>query len=193
MTTGRDRFIAIADEYRAIQKQADQLTAALTEEQARFRPSPTRWSIAECLLHLNTATKGYLERLERACREAPLTETPPLQSTLFGRLFVWWMEPPARLKAPAPKPFLPPQTSEPLAEILQTFRGMNDRLELAAREAAQRDFTGVTISSPVSKKLRFAVSDTFAFIAAHERRHLWQAAKIRQALSSSSSASGPRF
>jgi len=177
-----ERFAALADEFRAIQTASATIVAGLTDEQARWRPSPKEWSIAECIIHLNTATKGYLERLERANREARETDDPPLISTPFGRLFKWWMEPPVRVKLPAPKGFLPPPPDERIHDVMAAFAAMNDRLSAAAMDAARRDFTGVTISSPVSRKLRFTVSDTFGFIAAHERRHLWQAAKIRQAL-----------
>lgn len=178
----RERFAALVEEFRAIQTSAASLVDGLTDEQARWRPSPEQWSIAECLIHLNTATKGYLERLERANREARESDNPSLHSTLFGRAFIWWMEPPVRMRAPAPKGFLPPPPTERIEDIMGAFTAMNDRLSSAAADAARRDFTGVTISSPVTRKLRFTVSDTFRFIAAHERRHLWQASKIRQAL-----------
>lgn len=53
-------------------------------------------------------------------------------------------------------------------------------IELAAR-ADGLDLAAVKIRSPIAPVLRFSLGQCFAINAAHERRHVWQARRVREA------------
>ena len=42
------------------------------------------------------------------------------------------------------------------------------------------DLGGIRMSSPISRRFKMSLGQWFAFLAAHERRHLWQAWQVRK-------------
>ena len=46
------------------------------------------------------------------------------------------------------------------------------------RQANGLDLGRVRVRAPMNKWVRFSLGSGFAFMAAHERRHLWQARQI---------------
>jgi hypothetical protein len=85
------------------------------------------------------------------------------------------MEPPARLPLRAPKIFRPPAEARPLADVLSEFETVQARITGSIGAAANLDFAGVTMRSPASRLLKMNLVDAYRAMAAHERRHLWQA------------------
>ena len=49
------------------------------------------------------------------------------------------------------------------------------------RAGADLDLTGVRFPNPFVRGVRFSLATGFNVIVAHERRHLWQAWRVRQA------------
>ena len=48
------------------------------------------------------------------------------------------------------------------------------------RASADQDLAGVRFQNPFMRGVRFSLATGFSVIAAHERRHLWQAWEIRR-------------
>src|SRR5512141_2248698 len=94
----------IRDEIAKVNAGAQTLCAGLTEEELIWRPHPGKWSIAENLVHLNLTTQIFLPTVDRAI-ETSLRDGSapgPFELGVLGRLFVWYVEPPPKIKAPAP-------------------------------------------------------------------------------------------
>src|SRR5437588_7387216 len=100
----RGEFLAITDRARKV---SDRLGPVLLTR----RPAPDHWSAAECLLHLRITAEAYLpiwrDAIRRARNSGWQASTDPFRVDLWGRFFVWFIEPPPKVRFPAPKAFVP--------------------------------------------------------------------------------------
>ena len=169
----------------AAERDARALVAGLTEERGAWRAEAGSWSVAECLDHLATANRIYLGAMQppaaRAC-SAGRRRRSPAQPGLVGRWFVKFLEPPvnARLKTKAPRT-IRPRTAPALNDAVATFLASQDEVREFLRTYAEIDLTGVRFPNPFIRGVRFSLATGLHVIAAHERRHLWQAWRVRQA------------
>ena len=172
----RRQFEQLADD-------ADALVAPLTEAQFIWQPTPRSWSVAQCIDHLNATARMYLPRLDEGIAEAMrrgLYGRGPFTHDFIGGLFVRTMEPPPRLKVKAPATFHPaPQ--RPRAEIMAAFRAYQVQFVDRLRQASGLDLRRARVVSPASTWIKMSLNSGFALMAAHERRHLWQARQVMAA------------
>lgn len=176
-------------ELRSTGEEAEELAAGLTPDQLWWRPAPERWSVGECLDHLVRTGEAYLETLDGAIdggRRRGLLADGPGRRSLMGRWLVRFLEPPPGLGIPAPGRIRPrePATGgsgphgdgDPLSAFLALRPELADRL----RAADGLDLGGIRMASPFARFVRFDLGSAFRIVAAHERRHLWQARRVRE-------------
>lgn len=172
---------AYIDQVRAIQRDARELVAGLTEEQANRPPVPGRWSVLQCLDHVTRTLEQYLGPMERMIAEAAAREAagkPPFREGWFTRWFVRDMEPPVRLKLSAPRRVRPAPTLS-VQPVLEQFTAAHDRLIDVAVRAGGVSLRHARMSSPFARWVRLTLGQALAVNAAHARRHLWQARRVR--------------
>src|SRR5262249_19676797 len=83
----------------------------MSDADFNWTPGPDRWSIAQCIEHLNATARSYLPMIDEAIAEAIRRGRygeGPFRYTLMGRLIAWSQEPPPRLKLKSPRAFQPP-------------------------------------------------------------------------------------
>lgn len=173
------------DDYRQqfeqLARQADALVTPLTDEQFNWHPMPGAWSIAECLDHLNVTARLYLPHLDEAIADAirrGLYGDGPFTHDLIGRLLVLSMEPPARIiKVKAPESFRP-GAPRARSEIMAAFGAYQVQFVDRLRQANGLDLRRARVHSPASSWIKVSLNSGFALMAAHERRHLWQAEQV---------------
>jgi hypothetical protein len=92
------------------------------------------------------------------------------------------LEPPvsARFKMKAPR-LIVPRTAPTLDDAITSFLASHDNVRAFLRTYADLDLTGVRFPNPFIRGIRFSLATGLHVIAAHERRHLWQAWRVRQA------------
>jgi hypothetical protein len=59
------------------------------------------------------------------------------------------------------------------------------------RQANGLDLSRVRVVSPLTSLMRMSLGQCFGLLAAHERRHLWQAARVREELRQQASSGHP--
>lgn len=169
-------------EFERLASEADALIAPLTEEQFNWEPKPGAWSVAQCIEHLNITARLYLPRLDEGIADAirgGLYGEGPYQHDLIGRMFIRVMEPPATFKVKAPVSFRPgPRRSR--SEIMAAFRAYQVQFVDRLRQANGLDLRRAKVHSPASTWIKMSLGAGFALMAAHERRHLWQARRVTQ-------------
>lgn len=141
------------------------------------RPGEQRWSAAECIEHLNLSNRAYLPRIDQALatlHERKLTGNGPFRLEWNARLLKFWLEPPSRLRLPTSAPFQPIEVKDAGAAIGE-FVALNTQLETRLETARGFDLGAAKIVSPFAKNVKYSVYSAFVLIAAHNRRHLWQA------------------
>ena len=174
----------IEDALEAAERDARTLVAGLRGELGEWRAEPGSWSVAHCLDHLATANRVYLAAMrpaaDRARAEGRLRKGPATPGTIGG-LFVWQLEPPVttwfKLRAPRT---IRPQPSPRLRAAFEAF--VAEQLQVLAflHEHAALDLAGVRFVNPFIRGIRFSLATGLHVIAAHERRHLWQAWNVRR-------------
>ena len=159
------------------------LVEGLSPEQLEWREGPDRWSIAECLSHLNVTADQYypaIDRSMRRARERGLLGKGPFRHGFLMNRFIAMLEPPPRRSFKAPQNFRP--RAKNLANEVGIFFAHQDAIMKRVRQADGLDLARVRLVSPVSRWLRMSLGQSFALLAAHERRHLWQSARVKEAL-----------
>jgi hypothetical protein len=160
---------------------ADTVCAGLADAQFHWRPDDGRaWSVALCLDHLIRANRAYMDAmrpsLDRALREG-WTRRGPIASNIVGRWFVRTMEPPVRSRMRAPRAIVPSATGS-REEILLRFHDVHRELVDLVDACAGVDVNRATFASPFLRLAHVRLGTAFRILAAHDRRHLWQAAQV---------------
>jgi hypothetical protein len=165
---------------------AESVAHGLSHEQFNWSPDPGRWSIGQCLDHLNAVDGRDLAPLRAAIdagRSRKLAGAGPFTYGFLSRKFVASMEPPVKRKFKAPKLYAPRAESDPMATLAEYLRISADMRGLA-RSAAGLDLARVKTSLPALPALlramvKMPLGARFEAIVAHGRRHLWQAEQVR--------------
>ncbi len=162
----------------AASDRAKKLAEGLPEGSLMRRPWPDQWSIAENLRHLDLTSNAFLPVLEEAAargrREGDHGQGP-FRLDFWGLALKWYLEPPARWKSKATKPFEPSNTAAALGAFLQSQARLRQRFEALKGLALDK----IKVTSPFAKRVRYSVWSALNLILAHERRHLWQAEQAK--------------
>lgn len=174
---------SMLDQLETIKKEGAALAAGLTDAQFNWRPGPGRWSIAQNLNHLNVGDLKVLPAFDRAIaagRAKGKTSTGPFRYGWFSRFLIREMEPPPRRRMKTPITGSAGDQHR-AADILPEFARVRDELARRVRESDGLDLAGIRTVSPVNRLIRLPLGAYFAFILAHDRRHIWQARQVRTA------------
>jgi hypothetical protein len=166
----------------SIRSDASELVSGLKESQFNWRPNPQSWSMAECLLHLNMVGERYAKELEKVLEDPRVrarTGRGPFEHGPFARWMLAGTEPPPKSKSKAPRSFRPAY-GQPLNAVMPTFFHLQDRLVRLVEQSDGLHLHKIRVPAPGMGPVRFNLHSTFSWIAAHERRHLWQARQVRQ-------------
>ena len=177
---------ALDDALAAAEDDARALAAGLSEELGSWRPSASAWSIAECFDHLAVANTVYLQAMEPPAAQAKANgqaRRRPAVPGIVGGWFVRMLEPPVkprfRIKAPTK---IEPRRNPALQDAVSAFLASQSGARNFLRTYADVDLTGVRFPNPFVGGVRFSLATGLHVIAAHDRRHLWQAWQVRRAL-----------
>ena len=120
---------------------------------------------------------------------AELTRTSrsnkPARFGWLDRLFVWALGRGKEGKATTrvkTGPAFEPGAGRSIPILESEFIALQDRLIQAARSANGLDLAGIKVRSILNESFQFALGAWFVGIAAHQERHLDQAARARKAI-----------
>ena len=161
---------------------ARQLVESLTDAQLNWQSATGRtWSIVQCLDHLAKTNTLYAEAMQSAVRKTPSGRQPTrgqIRPGWLERQFIKSMDAPARMKFRAPRKVIP-AGSRTREEALATFCASHQEIRSLIAECGEVDLNRVRFRSPFIWAVRLTVGTGFLLMAAHERRHLWQARQVR--------------
>lgn len=170
----------IARELTQIDGELRALVAPLGDAQANWEPqNGRRWSVRQNVSHMALTKTVYVRAMRRTPRRAPGRPCGVVEDALgpCGRWFLRILEPPPRVKAPAP-PSIQPASTGTLGDAVAAFLAAQDLARALAREVSASDLRA-TFPNPFFGLLRVRLATGLLVLAAHDRRHLWQ---IRQVL-----------
>jgi hypothetical protein len=163
-------------------QRAESVVRGLTPEQVTTQPAPGKWSIAECILHLNATAAVVQPLMEKAIAQARQDKkvgAGPFDIGLKGRLLVWIAEPPPKFRIPAPPHLRPPSQIDDPARLLPDFLKAQDGWERLIRESAGLDLARTKVG-PLFSPFRARLAASFPWMMAHQRRHLLQAENVKR-------------
>jgi DinB family protein len=170
----------VADEYKGAQRRLHELVGAVPVEQWGQRADPARWSVAECVAHLNLTSTAYLPLLRDGVARARLLERRPIgryRRDPLGWLLWATMGPPVRVRLKTIARFLPQRAAAPAVLVQEFERLQATQLECLAQGDGLR-LSDVRIKSPFNARLRYNLYACFTILPRHQHRHLWQAERV---------------
>ena len=170
---------------------ADREFVPLRPEQLLRKPAPDKWSVAQCLEHLNRYGLHYLPAMQSRIDDALARDShpePAFRSGWLGDLFVRTVQPMqtgsalANRRYPAPTAYNPDRTGTTTAEALPTFlRQQQTTLQLLER--AQRvNLEAIRVPISITNLIRLRLGDCLRFVIVHNQRHVQQAQRVVKGL-----------
>ena len=162
-------------------RQTGAVAGDLDVELLNWRPSPSQWSIGQCLEHLLITNNVYLPAIARALDgQAPAAAAPEaITPGWFGRWFIRnYIDPETqRAAAKAPRKIVPAQRVD--ADIVTKFLRSNETARDLFRRASAFDVNRIRFKNPFVAGIRFTVGTGVEIVWRHQRRHLLQAERVR--------------
>lgn len=160
----------------------DNLTArvqqlkALDISKLNYKQNSGKWSVLECIEHLNLYGDYYLPEIEqRILAQRPGSNTPVFKSGLLGNYFANLMRAeavPGKMKSPKDKN---PANSALTITTIDRFLKQQERLKALLMQAKQVNLTKTKTSISISNLVKLRLGDTFRFLIYHIERHVKQA------------------
>jgi hypothetical protein len=182
----------LIDALEELNQRADALFRRHSSEELHWKPSPKRWSMAECVDHMSTSLGLYLPSFEAVLRGGAPRGDGPFAYGPFARGWIRLVGP-GGPKLPSPGSMRPraakpsgssggtSQVSLPDPDtLLAEFRGGNDRLAELIRASEGVDLARTRTRSPVIPVLRFSLGAWFETCVQHSRRHMEQAERLSE-------------
>lgn len=166
---------------RAASKEAEDLVASIAPNLLDTRSNTGGWSIAQCLDHLARTNRAYSTAMrEAAVRAIHLQNKPRTHEVRPGWLSRWFirkLEPPVIQRMKAPAKIVPAPNLDGQIALREFVRSQNAIIDLLT-ECKDLDLNGIRFTNPFIGGIRFSLGAGFLIIAAHDRRHLWQAGRL---------------
>jgi hypothetical protein len=153
---------------------------SLSVQQLNWKPSSDRWSIAQCIDHLETTNKAYFpifEKIVNGGKKNTFWESLPWFPVFWGKMLIKSVSPEGARKLKAPTIFQP-GTSNIDQAILRRFIDQQNQVIGYMKATEGMNLEKIIISSPVSNIITYSLIDAYRIIVAHEKRHLLQAERV---------------
>jgi len=171
-----------------IRRRAEALVDSLGAEQLTQRPDPGKWSIAECLAHLNITANVVQPLIAMAIqrgKNAKRFGTGPFPLGFRGKMLIWIATPPPKFRIRAPQSVAPPVTIANPTQLLPEFLTLQDEWQRLWNGAEGLDMGRINIGRRLSP-FYCHLSAVFPWMMAHQQRHLLQAEKVKAQLGAKS-------
>lgn len=175
---------AVIREYESAEARLRRLAAEVPDGWWVRRADPARWSIAECVAHLNLTAEAYLPLIREGTaqargigRKAPARYRRDPAGWLLWRLG----GPPVRHRVRTTARFIPEAlVSE--AGLLERFARLQAEQIEAVRAADGLPLGRVRVTSPFDARIRYNLYSCLTIQPPHQHRHLWQAEQVLEEL-----------
>ncbi len=176
----------IIRDFERAQARVEKLAEVVPDKAWSERTDPARWSVGECIAHLNLTSEAYLPRLRVAIAEGhklPKKSSGEYRrdpagwffSTMVGPLPTFGRTRIGRVKT---MPGFVPKGQNPKQTVVADFKRNQDQLIELVRESDELALDKVFIRSPFGEKIRYSCYSAFVILPRHEARHIDQAVLV---------------
>lgn len=153
----------------------------LTDDQLNRGPGPGKWSVGQCLEHLNIVGGLYLPVISRKIKAAKERGSKPAETVVhgyFGRKMTDAMRVPASEKPmKAPQQYAPSGSRLPRT-VVEVFTRQLDELESLISQSRTVNANAVRIPNPIVPLLLPRLTDALELLVEHLKRHIQQAERV---------------
>ncbi len=184
--SGQELIEGLLAEIGKIEHFTETQIAPLPVDKLLQRPSPKRWSILECLEHMNLSSGHYIKRLEKLIPElekvAPTQEDYEFKPGFFGEKFSTGILPKKDgTLSNSMKTFFffePKLAKTKKHRSLEEFITMNQTTVELLERAKKIDLNKGKVTSTLGPIFRFKTGDAFRFAIGHNVRHMVQIERV---------------
>ena len=179
------QLAAIVNELERARAVLSALVTATPDERWALRAHPDRWSVAECVAHLNLTSRAYVPLLREAFAGQAAFTPPPSR---YRRDLVGWLV--GSFTGPLPRigrlrvgrirtrPGFVPSGPLPRERVVAEFETLQDEQIELTRAAEGRPLERIRIVSPFDARLSYNAYSCLWLLPRHQHRHLEQAALV---------------
>lgn len=158
--------------------------SSMTDEQMRWKPTPEKWSITECLQHLNLAERFYIRNIQHKVDQLGLIQTAPIDQRLVsdfvGKVMLYCVDPQVKIKIPAPGMIRPRPASDLIpADVVAQFMDLQTLLHTLLDKAIYLDWNREKVMTLFGNWLKIRLGDALRMLVAHTERHMKQAMRVK--------------
>jgi len=180
-TQNSQAFLAnLQAEVQAMVATAEKEFAALTSEQLNWKATPEKWSIAECLEHLNIYSRYYNKSMKQRLSSAtPQAATEAVRFSWIDKMSLDGVNPATMQtkKSSTLKRFNPSFSNTSPAVLSEFLQHQADLLQVLA-EAEKYQLNKIKIPVEFFKLMRLTLGGCLQFMIFHQKRHLIQAQNV---------------
>jgi hypothetical protein len=158
----------------------------LKHAQLNWRPDEKKWSIIECIEHLNLVGRYYYKNsrlaVDTARKKNLLAKeayTPGWIGNYSERIMRPTEENKVKFKMKTFSPILPEPSNINVPITIDEFTDRQDEFLKLFKDARAIDIGGVKVKTLAGNLLKFKLGDALRFIDAHQERHLLQASNVK--------------
>ena len=168
---------AVIDEFERARARLHALATQVPEERWTARPEESRWSVSECIAHLNLTSAAYVPLLRDGIARARREQRAAPRR--FRRDLVGWLlwkstGPPVRVRVRTSAPFVPAGAHAPATLIAEADQLLDEQVALVG-ESDGLPIGRVKITSPFNPRVKYNLYACLTILPRHQHRHLWQA------------------
>lgn len=154
---------------------------SLPESDLNWKEHPKKWSILECLEHLNRYADYYHAEFKRALTRATTTSdniNREARSTWMGKKFIAMMHPDNTAKQKTFARMNPIESSLTREVIFRFLKNQRELLKILT-DASKVDLNRSSIRVEFLKILKMNLGDGLQFVVVHMQRHIRQANAVK--------------
>ena len=149
-----------------------------SEETLNFKESQDKWSVLECIEHLNIYGIFYNPEIKKCVQNTKSFSSKYFKTGVIGNYFVNLMLPKKKLNKMKTLKVNNPIGSNLDKKTLDIFIDQqNDFLNLLEKSKTV-NLTKIKTAISISKIIKLRLGDTLRFVTAHNERHLLQAENV---------------
>ena len=150
----------------------------LSEKELNFKINKNKWSILECLEHLNRYGDFYLPEIKNSIQTSRKSKEDEFKSGLLGNYFAKSMLPKEKLNKMKTFKSMNPIGSNLDKSVLDKFINQQKTLLELLEQTKTVSLTKTKTGISISKWIKLRLGDTFRVVIYHNLRHLIQAEKV---------------
>jgi len=151
---------------------------SLSIEKLNLKPNAERWSILECIEHLNRYGDFYIPEIRKRIENSAYKKSETFKSGILGNYFAKSMLPKEKLNKMKTFRSMNPNNSSLESSVLDTFIHQQESMLELLTKARNTNLTKVKTAITISNWIKLRLGDTFRFVIYHNLRHVVQAKSV---------------